>query len=359
MQNEKRDPFALLRRASAWKMSPSNPQTTRHGSLPANLYPPYNPDRMKKRATLPVLGSHVTAGNGPITPEVPDGRQCGADAGKTESQTDRRERRKVSFSDEPTSSSRGKVSDGVTLRSIMESGKKEASETEIRVELHSGDQANGVNNQTDESESEARDDEDGDDGHDDADDEEDEGEDSDDGDDDDDGAGGDDDDVDEDEDAILEALGDLPTPPRAPPQKQRWPAHREETGYQAPPVTKEDAADEETVVSSLGNTDQESIGLSSEEQEIDISVLQDEKPLRSVSEVTPRLLYKAIASYEGDEGSDELPLGEGDVVEVIQQQPDGWWMAVGGGQIGWVPSTYLTALDQEELPSPEGTHDTC
>ena len=79
--------------------------------------------------------------------------------GKTESRTGRREKRVVSFSesdseaDEPSSSSRGKVGDGVFLKSIVESSENEELESEIRVEIHSGDQVNGVNNQTDESES--------------------------------------------------------------------------------------------------------------------------------------------------------------------------------------------------------------
>ena len=223
MQNEKRDPFALLRRASAWKISPSSPQL-RHGSLPANSRTPSSQGSTTKMLTLPASGSHVTAENEPIELEVLDGKKLksGAGTGKTESRTGRRGKRVVSFSesdseaDESSSSSRGKVSGGVTLRSIVESSESEEL-NEIRVEIHSGDQVNCVNKQTDESESEARDDE---------------GDDEDDGD--------DDDDRDRHVDAILEALGDLPTPPRAPPHEKRW-SHRE-TGYQA--LSKEDDADE-------------------------------------------------------------------------------------------------------------------
>ena len=285
---------------------------------------------------------------------MPDGGKLksGVDTGKTESRTGRREKRVVSFSesdseaDEPSSSSRGKVGDGVFLKSIVESSENEELESEIRVEIHSGDQVNGVNNQTDESESEAKDAED------------DDGDDSDDDEDEDDADEGGDHDEDgryRDGNAILEALDDLPNPPRAPPHKQRWWVNRGETGNQTAPVTDGDDKTPENGSSLRTNTDQESTGSSSDEQEIDISALQDEKPLRSVSEVAPRLLYKAIASYEGDESSNELSLGKGDVVEVIQQQPDGWWMAVGQRQIGWVPSNYLRPL---ERPSPEVTRDT-
>ena len=49
----------------------------------------------------------------------------------------------------------------------------------------------------------------------------------------------------------------------------------------------------------------------------------------------------AIASYKGDETNNEVILAEGEMVQVLDKNPNGWWSVEHNDKVGWVPSNYL------------------
>jgi len=51
-------------------------------------------------------------------------------------------------------------------------------------------------------------------------------------------------------------------------------------------------------------------------------------------------LYLAICPFETEEEG-EIALSKGDLVEVIQEADNGWWLIKKGGEQGWAPSNYL------------------
>ncbi|ORX53664.1 hypothetical protein DM01DRAFT_1336195 [Hesseltinella vesiculosa] len=60
--------------------------------------------------------------------------------------------------------------------------------------------------------------------------------------------------------------------------------------------------------------------------------------------------YKAIYPFETDQDG-ELAIEMGDLIEVIEQDDNGWWLAKKNGKEGWVPSNYLEEV-VEEKPTP-------
>lgn len=55
--------------------------------------------------------------------------------------------------------------------------------------------------------------------------------------------------------------------------------------------------------------------------------------------------YRATFCYDGEEEEGEIRFSEGDIVEVIQQNENGWWLVRTHEGIGWGPSTYLESLE--------------
>lgn len=55
--------------------------------------------------------------------------------------------------------------------------------------------------------------------------------------------------------------------------------------------------------------------------------------------------FEAQYDYDpppSDSGTRKLAFKAGDVLNIIQQDKSGWWLAEFKGQRGWVPSSYLT-----------------
>ena len=60
------------------------------------------------------------------------------------------------------------------------------------------------------------------------------------------------------------------------------------------------------------------------------------------------MLVRCFTSYEGAEAS-ELCMQEGDILEVLLQEPSGWWQGrlVSTGEEGWFPSTFVHWCDED------------
>lgn len=56
---------------------------------------------------------------------------------------------------------------------------------------------------------------------------------------------------------------------------------------------------------------------------------------------------KALYDYQAQDSS-ALSFSQGDIIEVLTQQPSGWWDGLLGEERGWFPSNYVTILTDEE-----------
>jgi len=59
------------------------------------------------------------------------------------------------------------------------------------------------------------------------------------------------------------------------------------------------------------------------------------------------LFCKALYDYEAQDAS-ALSFRRGDIIEVLTQQPSGWWDGLLGDERGWFPSNYVTIISDEE-----------
>lgn len=72
-------------------------------------------------------------------------------------------------------------------------------------------------------------------------------------------------------------------------------------------------------------------------------------PLES-SDGSPEKYY-SVDHYNVEE-EDEVPLRQGEVVEVLQKSMDGWWkVKVMSKQVGLAPATFLKKLENVEIQS--------
>ncbi|KAF8656654.1 hypothetical protein AX16_002458 [Volvariella volvacea WC 439] len=56
---------------------------------------------------------------------------------------------------------------------------------------------------------------------------------------------------------------------------------------------------------------------------------------------------RALYDYTPSQTS-ELSFRRNDVIEVLSQQPSGWWDGLLGGSRGWFPSNYVVVISREE-----------
>ena len=68
-------------------------------------------------------------------------------------------------------------------------------------------------------------------------------------------------------------------------------------------------------------------------------------PLESISEKeqendSQNTRYQAMYTYISQE-KNEITINEGDIVEVVKQSSNGWWLLATNNQLGWGPSNYL------------------
>ncbi|THV03833.1 ras GEF [Dendrothele bispora CBS 962.96] len=61
----------------------------------------------------------------------------------------------------------------------------------------------------------------------------------------------------------------------------------------------------------------------------------------------PSLFCRALYDYEAQDAS-ALSFRRGDIIEVLTQQPSGWWDGLLGDERGWFPSNYVTIISEEE-----------
>lgn len=61
--------------------------------------------------------------------------------------------------------------------------------------------------------------------------------------------------------------------------------------------------------------------------------------------------YLAICDFETEE-SGEMALSKGDLLEVLQEADNGWWLVQKGNGQGWAPSNYLQLQPQAPVPPP-------
>lgn len=64
--------------------------------------------------------------------------------------------------------------------------------------------------------------------------------------------------------------------------------------------------------------------------------------------------YRVIAEYSKN-SKYELALKMGDMVDIVEKSPNGWWFCQCESRRGWVPASYLEPLDgadESEEPEP-------
>uniref|UniRef100_A0AAV2J9U8 Uncharacterized protein n=1 Tax=Knipowitschia caucasica TaxID=637954 RepID=A0AAV2J9U8_KNICA len=87
-------------------------------------------------------------------------------------------------------------------------------------------------------------------------------------------------------------------------------------------------------------------------------VESQEKTRANASEISGPIIldtYRAIADFTKT-SKHEINLRGGDLVEIIEKNPNGWWFCQLETKHGWVPASYLEPLDrpeEEEEPEPD------
>ncbi|XP_072271967.1 neutrophil cytosol factor 1 [Pyxicephalus adspersus] len=79
-------------------------------------------------------------------------------------------------------------------------------------------------------------------------------------------------------------------------------------------------------------------------------LLKQEATKKNVSDITGPIIlqsYRAIADHEKSSKS-ELTVKEGDVVDVVEKNENGWWFCQMKNKRGWVPAAYLEPLDSPD-----------
>ena len=68
----------------------------------------------------------------------------------------------------------------------------------------------------------------------------------------------------------------------------------------------------------------------------------------SCPEISTDTLYRAIAKYSFKaHNDDQLSLEAGQIVEILVEHENGWWLGRVNGMEGFVPSNYVKKLDIE------------
>ncbi|XP_076130898.1 neutrophil cytosol factor 1 isoform X1 [Alosa pseudoharengus] len=86
-------------------------------------------------------------------------------------------------------------------------------------------------------------------------------------------------------------------------------------------------------------------------------VMSKGRPRSNTSEITGPIMldsYRVIADYSKS-SKYELNLKAGDLVEIVEKCPNGWWFCHCEAQRGWIPASYLEPLDgpdESEEPEP-------
>lgn len=76
-------------------------------------------------------------------------------------------------------------------------------------------------------------------------------------------------------------------------------------------------------------------------------LLKQEATKKNVSDITGPIIlqsYRVIADYDKN-SKRELSVKDGDVVDVVEKNENGWWFCQMNNKRGWVPAAYLEPLD--------------
>lgn len=67
----------------------------------------------------------------------------------------------------------------------------------------------------------------------------------------------------------------------------------------------------------------------------------------SLEDAVTTLFCRALYDYDAQDAS-ALSFRKDDIIEVLTQQPTGWWDGLLGDERGWFPSNYVTIISDEE-----------
>jgi len=73
-------------------------------------------------------------------------------------------------------------------------------------------------------------------------------------------------------------------------------------------------------------------------------------PPPAVPPAKPKIMAKVLYDFNGQK-QNELSIKEGMLIEIVQKENNGWWLAKHGEQQAWVPAAYV----EEQAPAPAGT----
>lgn len=76
----------------------------------------------------------------------------------------------------------------------------------------------------------------------------------------------------------------------------------------------------------------------------DVCRIEISTPPENQREMQNQNEFYVTDSYQGDENNNEAILTEGEVVQVIQTSPNGWWLVSSNHQLGWAPSNFLAPV---------------
>lgn len=76
-------------------------------------------------------------------------------------------------------------------------------------------------------------------------------------------------------------------------------------------------------------------------------VQQQQPEQQAAEEQYATLFCRALYDYEAQDAS-ALSFRTDDIIEVLTQQPSGWWDGLLGEERGWFPSNYVTIISDEE-----------
>jgi son of sevenless-like protein len=82
-------------------------------------------------------------------------------------------------------------------------------------------------------------------------------------------------------------------------------------------------------------------------QELPVSAQQQLLEQDLYDEAYQGLFCKALYDYTAQDAS-ALSFRRGDIIEVLNRQPSGWWDGLLGEERGWFPSNYVTIISLEE-----------
>lgn len=93
------------------------------------------------------------------------------------------------------------------------------------------------------------------------------------------------------------------------------------------------------------------MGLSNGSQVAATQVQSQAQPVQQEQQAEdefPSLFCRALYDYDAQDAS-ALSFRRNDIIEVLTQQPSGWWDGLLGEERGWFPSNYVTIMSDEEV----------